>query len=91
MKIHEYQAKQLFKAQGIAVCPGELAVTVDQVRSIAETMEGRCAVKMDDTGETTVMTPGDLVFVPPGHESWVVGEERYVSLHFLGTEGYAKG
>ncbi len=53
-------------------------------------MEGRCAVKMDDTGETTIMEPGDLVFVPPGHESWVVGEERYVSLHFLGTDGYAK-
>ena len=45
MKIHEYQAKQLFKAQGIAVCPGELAVTADQAQSIAETLGGRCAVK----------------------------------------------
>lgn len=27
---------------------------------------------------------------PPGHDSWVVGEEPYVSLHFLGSEHYAK-
>jgi hypothetical protein len=27
---------------------------------------------------------------PPGHDSWVVGDEPYVSLHFLGTEHYAK-
>jgi hypothetical protein len=26
---------------------------------------------------------------PPGHDSWVVGNEPYVSLHFLGTEHYA--
>ena len=53
-------------------------------------VEGRCAVKLDDTGETTILEPGDLVYVPSGHESWVVGDERYVSLHFLGSEGYAK-
>ena len=53
-------------------------------------VEGRCAVKMDDSGRTTIMEPGDLVYVPPGHESWVVGDERYVSMHFMGSDGYAK-
>ena len=24
------------------------------------------------------------------HDSWVVGDERYVSLHFLGADHYAK-
>ena len=24
-----------------------------------------------------------------GHDSWVVGDEPYVSLHFLGAEDYA--
>jgi hypothetical protein len=35
------------------------------------------------------MEPGDLVHVPPGHDSWVVGDEAYVSLHLLGSEDYA--
>jgi hypothetical protein len=25
----------------------------------------------------------------PGHDSWVVGVEEYISLHFLGAEKYA--
>ena len=33
--------------------------------------------------------PGDLFAIPPGHDSWVVGDEPYVSLHFLGAEEYA--
>ena len=34
---------------------------------------------------------GDLFYVPPEpHDSWVVGDEPYVSLHFLGAETYAK-
>jgi len=32
---------------------------------------------------------GDVFHVPPGHDSWVVGDEPYVSFHFLGAEGYA--
>jgi len=27
--------------------------------------------------------------VPPGHDSWVVGDEPYVSLHIMGSEDYA--
>ena len=38
------------------------------------------------------MHPGDLFHVPPEpHDSWVVGDEPYVSLHFLGADRYAKG
>src|ERR1700751_3699355 len=33
--------------------------------------------------------PGDLFYIPGGHDSWVVGDEPYVSLHFLGAEKYA--
>jgi hypothetical protein len=37
------------------------------------------------------MKPGDLFHVPPEpHDSWVVGDEPYVSLHFLGADHYAK-
>jgi uncharacterized RmlC-like cupin family protein len=38
------------------------------------------------------MKPGDLFYVPPGppgHDSWVVGNEPYVSLHLLGASHYA--
>jgi len=44
---------------------------------------------MDD-GAEVVVGPGDVFAVPPGHDSWVVGEESYVSLHFLGAQSYAK-
>jgi quercetin dioxygenase-like cupin family protein len=43
---------------------------------------------MDD-GETIEVGAGDLFHVLPGHDSWVVGDEPYVSLHFLGAESYA--
>ncbi|HEY7505307.1 MAG TPA: AraC family ligand binding domain-containing protein [Gemmatimonadales bacterium] len=36
------------------------------------------------------MKPGDLFYVPPEpHDSWVVGDEPYVSLHLLGASDYA--
>jgi len=28
--------------------------------------------------------------VAPGHDSWVVGDEPYTSLHFHGVEQYAQ-
>jgi quercetin dioxygenase-like cupin family protein len=36
------------------------------------------------------MRAGDLFYIGPGHDSWVVGNEPYVSLHFLGAERYAR-
>jgi hypothetical protein len=37
------------------------------------------------------LRPGDLYYIPPElHDSWVVGNEPYVSLHFLGADRYAK-
>jgi len=38
-----------------------------------------------------VMTPGTLFYVSTKpHDSWVVGDEPYTSIHFLGTADYAK-
>lgn len=37
------------------------------------------------------LTPGTLFYVPPTpHDSWVIGDEPYVSLHFLEADKYAK-
>jgi len=33
--------------------------------------------------------PGDLFEIGPGHDSVVIGDETYVSIHFLGANEYA--
>jgi hypothetical protein len=46
---------------------------------------------MDD-GVIHELRTGTLFYIPPGppgHDSWVVGNEPYVSLHFLGASHYA--
>jgi hypothetical protein len=35
------------------------------------------------------MRVGDLFYIPPDHESWVIGDDPYVSLHILGSQDYA--
>ena len=59
-----------------------------QVEHVGLVLSGRAAVRMDD-GTERVMSAGELFHVPPGHDSWVVGDEPYVSLHVLGSERYA--
>ena len=58
------------------------------VEHVGLVLSGQAAVKMDD-GTERVMRAGDFFYVPPGHDSWVVGDEPYVSLHVVGSEGYA--
>jgi quercetin dioxygenase-like cupin family protein len=42
-------------------------------------------------GEVHNLTPGTIFHIPPtAHDSWVIGDEPYVSLHFLGAEKYAE-
>jgi mannose-6-phosphate isomerase-like protein (cupin superfamily) len=49
-----------------------------------------CATAAMDNGTIFEMRAGDVFYIPPGHDSWVVGDEPYVSLHFLGSEHYAE-
>jgi quercetin dioxygenase-like cupin family protein len=58
------------------------------VEHVGLVLSGRAAVRMDD-GTEKIMGPGDFFYVPPGHDSWVVGDEPYVSLHVMGSETYA--
>jgi hypothetical protein len=60
-----------------------------EVEHVGLVLSGQAAVKMAD-GTEKVMGEGDFFFVPPGHDSWVVGDEPYVSLHMLGGESYAR-
>jgi quercetin dioxygenase-like cupin family protein len=42
-------------------------------------------------GRVHELRAGDLFHIPPvPHDSWVVGNEPYVSLHFLGAADYAR-
>jgi quercetin dioxygenase-like cupin family protein len=42
-------------------------------------------------GRVIEMREGDLFYIPPEpHDSWVVGDKPYVSLHFMGADHYAK-
>ena len=37
-----------------------------------------------------IIGPGDIFYVSnTPHDSWVVGDEDYVSIHFMGAEKYA--
>jgi mannose-6-phosphate isomerase-like protein (cupin superfamily) len=59
-----------------------------EVEHVGVVISGRVAVKMKD-GTYVEMSPGDIFFIPAGHDSWVVGNEPYVSLHFAGAASYA--
>jgi quercetin dioxygenase-like cupin family protein len=49
-----------------------------------------CTSAAMDDGRVIEMKAGDIFYIEPGHDSWVIGEEPYVSLHFLGAEQYAQ-
>jgi quercetin dioxygenase-like cupin family protein len=59
-----------------------------QVEHVGLVLAGAAAVKMED-GAERVMRAGEFFHVPPGHDSWVVGDEPYVSLHIMGSKSYA--
>jgi hypothetical protein len=59
------------------------------IEHVGLVLSGRATAAMDD-GRIIEMKPGDLFYIASGHDSWVVGDEPYVSLHFLGAVEYAK-
>jgi|ERR1017187_8617357 quercetin dioxygenase-like cupin family protein len=59
-----------------------------QVEHVGMVISGEAACAMDD-GRVYIMRAGDLFYIGPGHDSWVVGDRPYVSLHFLGADKYA--
>jgi hypothetical protein len=50
-----------------------------------------CATAAFEDGRVVELKAGELFYIPPiPHDSWVVGDEPYVSLHFLGADHYAR-
>jgi 2-hydroxychromene-2-carboxylate isomerase len=58
------------------------------IEHVGIVVSGRATAAMDN-GAITEMRPGDIFHIAPGHDSWVVGDEPYISLHFLGADHYA--
>jgi quercetin dioxygenase-like cupin family protein len=59
------------------------------VEHVGLVVSGRATAAMDD-GRVIEMKAGDIFHIAPGHDSWVVGEEPYVSVHLLGADEYAR-
>jgi quercetin dioxygenase-like cupin family protein len=72
-------SKHVGRAEDKALC---------DVAHVGLVVSGRNRVRMAD-GEEFELTAGDLFAIAPGHDSWVVGDEPYVSLHLVGADSYA--
>jgi len=60
-----------------------------EVEHLGMVIAGSATVVFKD-GKIYTLEKGDIFYVSPQpHDSWVVGDQEYVSLHFLGAEKYA--
>jgi len=61
-----------------------------EVEHVGMVVSGRAVAALTD-GTEIELTPGSLFYIPAvAHDSWVVGDEPYVSIHFLGADHYTK-
>ncbi len=65
-----------------------MGATSCRVDHVGLVVSGHAKALMDD-GEEIDLREGDVFAISPGHDSWVVGDEPYVSLHFMGADDYA--
>jgi quercetin dioxygenase-like cupin family protein len=60
------------------------------IEHVGLVISGRAMAAMQD-GREIELKPGELFYIPPvPHDSWVIGDEPYISLHFLGADTYTK-
>ncbi|MDG1865915.1 MAG: hypothetical protein P8I76_07695 [Woeseiaceae bacterium] len=68
----------------------ELNKSYCDVEHLGMVISGKATAVAPD-GSVTNLTPGDIFYIPADpHDSWVVGNEPYVSIHFLGADKYTK-
>ena len=74
-------------SQHVGPGAGSTRCTVEHVGLV---LSGAAVVAFDD-GRIVELAAGTLFHVPAvPHDSWVVGDREYVSLHFLGAQDYAR-
>jgi len=59
------------------------------IEHVGLVLSGTATAALED-GTVTELRAGELFYIPPRpHDSWVVGDQPYISLHFLGASHYA--
>jgi len=66
-----------------------MGATLCYVEHVGMVLSGCAAAAMHD-GRVIEMRAGNLFYIPPGHDSWVIGNESYVSLHIMRAGDYAR-
>ena len=67
-----------------------LGATRCHVEHVGLVLSGTATAAFDD-GRVIPLHTGELFHIPADpHDSWVIGDEPYVSLHFLGADHYAR-
>ena len=59
-----------------------------EIEHVGMVISGTATAAMDD-GRVIEMKAGDIFYIAPGHDSWVVADEPYVSIHLMGAADYA--
>ena len=61
-----------------------------RVEHVGLVLSGAATAAFED-GRVFELRAGQLFYIPPEpHDSWVIGDQPYVSLHFSGANQYAK-
>lgn len=60
-----------------------------QLSHVGYAVAGRITVRMKDGAQKTIAA-GDAYTIPPGHDAWVEGDERFVGIEVMSAEQYAK-
>ena len=60
------------------------------IEHVGMVISGNAIAAIED-GVQMELRSGSLFYIPPvSHDSWVVGDESYVSIHFLGADNYTR-
>jgi quercetin dioxygenase-like cupin family protein len=74
-------------SQHVGPATGQRSCPLEHIGMV---LGGTAAAAFED-GTVIELRKGALFYIPPlPHDSWVVGEEPYVSLHFLNAPRYAR-
>lgn len=60
-----------------------------QVSHVGYAVSGRITIRMKDGTQKTIVA-GESYTIPPGHDAWVEGNERFVGIEVMSAEQYAK-
>lgn len=101
LKMVKWNLQNLIILQSVGSYCNPVGVGKNSIKPIAKTescqspshtqyiISGKVKVVLDD-GTEEELGPGDVAMIPPGHKTWVVGNEPVVRIGFTGLKEYAK-